>query len=81
MKNFFQKCAERQGLTPNDIVFELARMDVRVTSQTVRNWFEGTVPSLGLADPLAALFKVDRSDVLEAMLEMRKARKAAAHAS
>lgn len=78
METYFQTRAKELGLTAEDIAFELARLDVKVTGQAVRNWLAGdNAPSLTMADPLAAVLKTDRQTILEAAHAIATARAAA----
>lgn len=72
-----KELAERAGLSAEDLQFQLAKEDVRVTPTGVRYWFTGTVPDLIYVIPLAKILGVSNTTVLEAMHEMRLVQTAA----
>jgi hypothetical protein len=74
MENYFKRRAAELDLSAEDVSFRLAKLDIQITSQTVRNWFVGTVPNLSLADPLADVFKTDRKTILEVMHALAEGR-------
>lgn len=76
---YFKTRAEQLGLGPEDISFQLAKLDVQVTGQAVRYWLAGAnCPNIALADPLAKVLKTDRQTILAAMHAIAEARVAAA---
>lgn len=76
MKNFIKDRADELDLGPEDISFELAKLDVKVTAQAVRYWLAGSSPpGLTFADPLAKVLKTTRAKILEAMHSIAEDRK------
>jgi hypothetical protein len=65
--SYFRDRAEELGLSCDDVAFRMARLGHQITSAAVRSWFNGTVPGIGLADPLAEVLQTDRLSILEAM--------------
>lgn len=71
MQTYFKKRAEELGFSADNIVFHLAKMDVEVTANSVRNWLAGAAtPSMEYVEPLAQVLGITKQRVL---LEMHSA--------
>jgi hypothetical protein len=82
MQNYFKKRAEELGFSDDNIVFHLAKLDVEVTANSVRNWLAGSAtPSMEYVEPLAKVLGITKQKVLLEMHEASLNRKAMANAS
>lgn len=77
MTNFIKDRADEIGISAEDIAYQLAQRQVRVTSQAVRMWFRNeTAPRAELVEPLAVILKTTKQKLLAGIHEMSLARKA-----